>query len=289
MLSSATLHHPVWVAPDHLNPDPWWSDLLRQNSINMTDTSQDIGYRNRSTPSGLVRRTYDVGPAPSPPASHTTYTAASLSNVPLPRTMTYTCTRTSPSSTQPLYQTETFSAGNPIRRSVSGMKTLLPLKLTSVAPDMGSWPQSAPSHRTTFGMRLSLRIERPSSTSESAENGKSRRKSPPSRPRRHRDTPIYTEPGVQLPGPAYLNANSIRRRCAPQDSTCDEACIINEYDEEKRRQHEHDLESFQVSTVLFDPRRDTHRCIGNYRRNMRSRSQARSNITVLRLVFSVFR
>jgi hypothetical protein len=190
-----------------------------------------------------------VPSASSPPVLHTAYARSSnIAPQRMPvRTMMYT--RDSSSPTRQNGQPSTI---NPVRRSVSGMKTLLPLKLSSAAPEVRSWPSSAPSQRTTFGMRLSLRIERPTSMSESTKNERGRCQSPQPQPKRRRDTPIYTEPGTPLPSPAYYMNNDVCGQCSPAGSVCDEACIINEYDNEKRRQHAHDLERLQVCAIPHD-------------------------------------
>lgn len=130
------------------------------------------------------------------------------------------------------------SSANPARRSVLGMKDLLPLKLLSPNPsDNVVWPSSAPCDRTTFGMRLSLRIDgRPVSMMEA------QRKPSAQQARRNRDMPIYTEPGTPLPGLAYFDHDD----ACLQHSSGDEACTTNDEEAEQKFRHQHALNGFQV-------------------------------------------
>ncbi len=100
--------------------------------------------------------------------------------------------------------------------------------------------------------------------SESTENERGRRLSPQARPKRRCDTPIYTEPGTPLPSPAYYADSDVCGQGSPAGSVCDKACIINEYDNEKRRQHAHDLESLQVRAIPHDRCQDTNCEVGDY-------------------------
>lgn len=205
---------------------------------------QTIGIASGSPRSRVLRRTYDAPrPALNPQqrpayASHPTHISLRRMQS---RTMMFT---REPVTAQSSEQ----SLGNPVRRSVSGMKNLLPLKLLSpTASELGIWPSSAPSHRTTFGMRLSLKVEeRRSSMNEHTDSQRAR---PAQRPRRYRDTPIFAEPGTPLPSPAYFTNDNVCLRCPPSGSICDETCIINDYDKEKKSRHEQELGDLQVRTV----------------------------------------
>lgn len=213
---------------------------------------QDIGYDQTigvalaSPRSSVLRRTYDAPlPARSPQqrpayASHPTHISLRRMQS---RTMMFP---REPSTAQ----SSEHSFGNPVRRSVSGMKNLLPLKLLSpTASELGIWPSSAPSHRTTFGMRLSLKVEE----RRSSMNGHtdSQRARLAQRPRRYRDTPIFAEAGTPLPSPAYFTNDDVCLRCPPSGLACDETCIIDDYDKEKKSRHEEELGELQVCTVQY--------------------------------------
>ncbi|ESZ93199.1 hypothetical protein SBOR_6431 [Sclerotinia borealis F-4128] len=115
------------------------------------------------------------------------------------------------------------------RRSVSGMKRLLPLKLSSPQiPDSDSWSRSTStsSKRTTFGQSGRL-----GDLSNSGSIKESRVAFVPRlaiRPERYRDTPIISKPGSPLIGSLlYQDGSCIK--CS-DEVTCTTSCIINEYD-----------------------------------------------------------
>lgn len=112
------------------------------------------------------------------------------------------------------------------QRSVTGMKHLLPLRLS---PKLTS--QDLPSHdsirRATFGLPVlpadgQTILER---------RGRHAFIPPPMtmRPEKYRDTPIYTEPGSPLLGRAYYTDDDACFACSP-GSSCDENCIFHEYE-----------------------------------------------------------
>jgi hypothetical protein len=110
------------------------------------------------------------------------------------------------------------------RRSVTGMKRLLPLRLS---PKLTS--QDLPSHdsirRATFGLPVVP------SDGETIFERRHTFVPPPMtiRPEKYRDTPIYTEPGSPLLGRAYYTDDDACFACSP-GSSCDENCIFNEYE-----------------------------------------------------------
>lgn len=124
------------------------------------------------------------------------------------------------------------SSTNSMRRSVTGMKSLLPLKLSPAKLAEKEWP-SLPSpsiQRSTFGI--------PAYTTRSTQSIRERRgrhKLPPTKvkihPERYRDTPIYSDPGSPIPGRAYYTDDDVCFNCSPPGSPCNESCIFNEYEE----------------------------------------------------------
>lgn len=100
------------------------------------------------------------------------------------------------------------------RRSVSGMKRLLPLKLnTTQISDSDSWSTSISSKRTTFGQSGRL-------------GDLSNRGSTSSTIRPYRDTPIFSEPGSSgLGSPLYQDSCT---KC--DEDACTTSCIIDEYE-----------------------------------------------------------
>lgn len=119
------------------------------------------------------------------------------------------------------------SSANTIQRSVSGMKRLLPLKLTSPPlPSSGSWhspvsdskPELEPTRLSTRSAQLAV--------PDQAFAGK--RPSLTIRPEQYQDTPIYTGPGSPLLSRAYYTEEDVCRTCSP-GSSCDESCIIQGY------------------------------------------------------------
>lgn len=120
------------------------------------------------------------------------------------------------------------------RRSVKVMKTLLPLKLTSpsLQEDRSSTPPpvqrpafrfsvSPPDTLTSILQRRAAKCPQ-SFASTSAKISPAKAK--------YRDTPVYTEVGSPQPDQAYFTKQDVCSSCSPTGSSCDESCIIHEYE-----------------------------------------------------------
>ncbi|KAF8860000.1 hypothetical protein BDZ45DRAFT_688849 [Acephala macrosclerotiorum] len=110
------------------------------------------------------------------------------------------------------------------KRSVPGMKTLMPLKLLSpTLPDFDTWPSLESSKRTTFGTRIvSQDFEEFSEIGDRARDSMISRK----RSQQYRDTPIYSQPGSPIPSRAYFSDNDVRFNFSQPGSISDEdGCI----------------------------------------------------------------
>jgi len=127
---------------------------------------------------------------------------------------------------------DTSGPTSSLRRSVSGMKQPFPLKLASPHfPETNFWPSATSVRRATFGLQGGyedgMNLEQNSTRLP-------RRKHPrlqmTIRPQKYRDTPIYTEPGSPVPGRAYYTDEEKCFTCTSPGSSCDEACIIREYE-----------------------------------------------------------
>jgi hypothetical protein len=94
-----------------------------------------------------------------------------------------------------------------ITRSVSGMKSLLPLRLLSPSlPEIDVWP----SNRSTFGMNIASNDEEEIEKSpEHLENEDLGTKLDGHRLKSYRDIPIYTEPGSPLLSRVYLTDDEL--------------------------------------------------------------------------------
>jgi len=108
-----------------------------------------------------------------------------------------------------------------ITRSVSGMKSLLPLRLLSpTLPDINVWPSSTPNNRSTFGMDITSNDEDHNGISREQLNDEqdadirvgSQRLKP------YRDVPIYSEPGSPLLNRAYLTDEEVHSSCSTSES-----------------------------------------------------------------------
>lgn len=135
---------------------------------------------------------------------------------------------TSPGRTPPSRARSDSTSTTSLRRSVSGMKSLLPFKLSSSLPT-STLNSPTPPHRSTFGLE--------NHPAESLEFRISHRASKNPRfhvPRpivirreQYRDTPIYTEPGSPLLNLAYYADD---QACVESSAeSCDETSIIHEY------------------------------------------------------------
>lgn len=197
-----------------------------------------------STISSIWRSTYHASPAELQ-AAYASLNPTFLQRMQVRNTM---CIREPLSATTTNTEHSSASA-NPARRSVSGMTNLLPLKLLSPNPsDNVVWPSSAPFDRTTFGMRLSLKIEgRCASMTES--NGD---RPLAQRLKKNRDIPIYTEPGTPLPGLAYFSHGVDSQQRFSKRTFGDD--VLHEDEAEQRTRHVYDLEDLQVLTSILNSR-----------------------------------
>ncbi|PQE15143.1 hypothetical protein CJF31_00007237 [Rutstroemia sp. NJR-2017a BVV2] len=120
------------------------------------------------------------------------------------------------------------ASANPSRRSVSGMKQLLPLRLsTPQTPTSTSSYSPASCRRTTFGHNAELGgFSDPKSIA-------SRRKiaGPPLaiRPAGYRDTPVYSKTGTPLLDNPYSVDAKNCTRCF-EGAACTTSCIIDDYE-----------------------------------------------------------
>jgi len=217
-------------------------------SLGSQDAEKDQISWGRAPRSKLTRRTYHGSSASTPRDFDTAYGPAYAPPSDDSRPRMQVCAMMFTEEPQSLSPTlDRAPSSSSVRRSVAGMKNLLPLKLLSpTAPDMDVWPASAPSHRTTFGLRLSLRAEdRRSSVGERTGYYHST-----SRPKRYRDTPIYTEPGTPLPSPAYFTDDDVALKFPIIGVASDKAHSINRYSKVKSK-HKYGLGDLQVC-ILSD-------------------------------------
>jgi len=108
-----------------------------------------------------------------------------------------------------------------ITRSVPGMKSLLPLRLLSpTLPDINAWPSSTPNNRSTFGMNITSNDEDRGGISQVQLEDKldAGFRAGSQRLKRHRDVPIYSEPGSPLLNRAYLTDEEVRSSCSTSES-----------------------------------------------------------------------
>ena len=124
-------------------------------------------------------------------------------------------------------QRERAEYTNSLRRSVSGMKTLLPLKLSSSQPT-STWSSLSAPHRSTFGFEGHSAEQ---SQYRASHQSPSRRFNIPRpvtiRREHYRDTPVYTEPGSPLLNLAYYTEEQNLE--SPILESCDENSIFGEY------------------------------------------------------------
>lgn len=113
------------------------------------------------------------------------------------------------------------------KRSVPGMKTLMPLKLLSpTLPEFDTWPSLEPSKRTTFGTRIASQdFEEFSEIGDRARDSMISRK----RSQQYRDTPIYSEPGSPIPSRAYFSDDDVCFNFSQPGSISDEEGIIQDF------------------------------------------------------------
>lgn len=114
-----------------------------------------------------------------------------------------------------------------IKRSVPGMKTLLPLKLLSpTLPEFDTWPSPEPVKRSTFGTKIvSQYVEYTPAIGDRARDSLQSRK----RSRQYRDTPIYSEPGSPVPSRAYFSDDDVGFHCSQPRSICEADSIIQDF------------------------------------------------------------
>lgn len=106
------------------------------------------------------------------------------------------------------------------KRSVAGMKSLLPLKLLSpTLPECDIWPSSKPVKRSAFGTKIASRhSDQSSEVGDRARDSLESRK----RSRQNRDIPVYNAPGSPIPSRAYFSEDDISFNC-PQPGSLFEA------------------------------------------------------------------
>jgi hypothetical protein len=124
------------------------------------------------------------------------------------------------------YRVKRTTSITSVRRSVTGMKNLLPLKLSSTTRSDQEWPSPTSSNRSTFG----LLIPPPKSILERRARHSFVPPTMAIRPEQYRDTPIYTEPGSPLMGRAYYTDDDVCFSCSPPGSYCGDPYIVHEYE-----------------------------------------------------------
>jgi hypothetical protein len=108
---------------------------------------------------------------------------------------------------------------NALQRSVSGMKALLPLKLSS---SMASSTWSSPARIQRSGNDSTLR--KPHHSPKRKSNAPQSMIIPREQ---YRDTPVYTEPGSPLLNLAYYTDEEVCLSSSPIEPCCDESSIIH--------------------------------------------------------------
>lgn len=116
------------------------------------------------------------------------------------------------------------------RRSVSGMKNLMPLKLASPPTSAQTSPViDSPGSFRSAGLR------KPSSRDTTPIPWMSSSSSVPQlghvNPKRYRETPIYSEPNSPQLARAYFRSPGPSYCCGPPGSPCEELCIVKSYKE----------------------------------------------------------
>jgi hypothetical protein len=147
---------------------------------------------------------------------------------------------------------------NSLRRSVSGMKRLLPLKLSSSLPTT-TWNSPKLPQRTTFGFEVHPGHD--SLLKNSHQSSNQRFKAPPPitiRREKYRDTPVYTEPGSPLLSLVYFTDDQMCLSSPPTES-CDESSIFDRY--ASHSSENNDFEDLDEDTPLpegLSPRTNRH-------------------------------
>lgn len=113
------------------------------------------------------------------------------------------------------------------KRSVAGMKSLLPLKLLSpTVPQHGIWPSSETVKRSTFGTNIIPRDpDQSSDVGDRARDSLESRK----RSRQYRDTPIYNQPGSPIPSRAYFSDDEMSFNCSQPGSICGAERLLQDF------------------------------------------------------------
>lgn len=175
-----------------------------------------------------------IPPIPTIPSHDTSPESAMPRHIPLPQfqpdSIMFTMERPTKDRACELNRVSSISS---MRRSVTGMKQLLPLKLSSANRSEQEWPSPTSSHRSTFG--FSVR----SSPSLFERRAKQKNVPPPMsiRPRKYRDTPIYTEAGSPMMCRAYYTDEEVCFGCSPGNSSCDESFTFHDYDSSSDESH----------------------------------------------------
>lgn len=114
-----------------------------------------------------------------------------------------------------------------VKRSVPGMKSLLPLKLLSpTLPEFGIWSSPDTAKRSTFGTRIvSQDLDQSSDIGDRARDSLKSRK----RSQQYRDTPIYSQPGSPIPSRAYFSDDDMSFNCSLPGSICDADRVIQDF------------------------------------------------------------
>ncbi|KAE8443689.1 hypothetical protein EG329_001461 [Mollisiaceae sp. DMI_Dod_QoI] len=142
-----------------------------------------------------------------------------------------------------------------IKRSVPGMKNLLPLKLLPpTLPEFDIWPSLEATKRSTFGTRIgSQDCEQSSDIGDRARDSLISRK----RSQQYRDTPIYSQPGSPIPSRAYFSEDDVGFNCSQPESISEEDSIISlkDYNTEADNHNYREVEQFACSPtgVSQDP------------------------------------
>lgn len=135
------------------------------------------------------------------------------------------------------------SSLGPVKRSVPGMKSLMPLKLLSpTASELGTWPSPEPIKRSTFGTETgSLDCKQSSNIGNRARDSLKS----PKMLQQYRDTPIYNQPGSPIPSRAYYLHDDVSFNCSQPASMCDTNRVIQElssYRENRWEDQEHSVQ-----------------------------------------------
>lgn len=166
---------------------------------------------------------------------------------------------------------------NSLRRSVSGMKNLLPLTLSSSLPTPTS-NSTTPPQRSTFGFEDQPAEDTPLRRSHQSSNRRFHVPRPITiRREQYRDTPIYTEPGSPLLNLAYYTDEQVSLDSSAE--SCDETSNIYGYASSSCESE--DLEDLDEETPLpvgFSPTRMNRRpprnselsfkCLGELERSL---------------------